>query len=180
MSPSRWLDQLNGIAPIFIDAAVRGAIVLLVALGLTYMLRRRSAAARHLVWVGAIVVQLVLPLFAIWGPRRDVPISNRVSTGAVTRGPSKAHHPLHRTQSRRASLLLALWILGAVIVLARLAVGTAMVASLARKGARVDDGSWLSLAQRVSATLQIDRPLTLLRSDKLGVPVTWGIRLWRT
>jgi beta-lactamase regulating signal transducer with metallopeptidase domain len=226
MSPSSWLDQLNDVAPIFVDAALRGAIVLLLALVLTYMLRRRSAAVRHLVWVGAIVVQLLLPLFAIWGPRWEVAISNRVASvlpvnlptsraeaptaseirdgGPTTPAPSGgvSAPPIEGAPAggRRATtssatanvaapqdntsdpapisgrlILLVLWILGAVIVLARLAVGTSMVATLARKGARVDDGSWLSLAQKLSSTLQIDRPLTLLRGDKLGVPVTWGI-----
>ena len=50
-----------------------------------------------------------------------------------------------------------------------------MVASLARKGNRVDDGNWLSLSQKLAKSLGIDRPLTLMRGDKLGVPVTWGI-----
>jgi beta-lactamase regulating signal transducer with metallopeptidase domain len=226
MSPSSWLDQLNDVAPIFVDAAVRGAVVLLLALVLTHMLRRRTAAARHLVWVGAIVVQLLLPLFAIWGPRWELAISNRVAsilpvnlptpgfeapttsqiggTGPTTPGPSggvtASAVEVQPSAARRTTsagpvipgtispldasdrapisgrvLLLVLWILGALIVLVRLAIGTSMVATLARKGARVDDGSWLSLAQKLSTTLQIDRPLTLLRGDKLGVPVTWGI-----
>ncbi|MDB4891084.1 MAG: peptidase BlaR1 [Gemmatimonadetes bacterium] len=222
MSPSSWLDQLNDVAPIFVDAALRGAVVLLLALVLTYTLRRRSAAARHLVWVGAIVVQLLLPLFAIWGPRWEVAVSSRLAsvlpvdlpttgvnaransdggsttpapTGGVSApsiaGASGARHVTSvssvtpsQTVTQEASdrapisgrlVLLVLWILGAVVVLVRLAVGTSMVATLARKGARVDDGSWLSLAQKLSSTLQIDRPLTLLRGDKLGVPVTWGI-----
>ena len=216
MSPSAWLDKLNAIAPVFVDAALRGAIVLLIALVLTHLLRRRSAAARHLVWVGAIVVQLLLPFFAIWGPRWEVSISNRIASvlpvelptpraiapaanvvrdaGATTPAPTPgiAAPPIPTVAERSATpaatpsdadrapisgrtVLLVLWVLGALIVLVRLAVGTSMVASLARKGARVDDGSWLSLAQKLSSTLKIDRPLTLLRGDKLGVPVTWGI-----
>jgi beta-lactamase regulating signal transducer with metallopeptidase domain len=226
MSPTSWLEKLDAFAPPFIDAAIRGAVVLLIALVVTHALRRRSAAARHLVWVGAIVVQLLLPLFAIWGPRWELAISSRIvsvlpidlpttgvtapstngvrdggpTTGAPDGGvtaptiheaPSGARQveqavPSVSSKRQDAStqsqplitgraLLLTLWALGALIVLARLAIGTTMVAKLARKGARVDDGSWLSLAQKLSNTLQIDRPLTLLRGDRLGVPVTWGI-----
>src|SRR5258705_1769584 len=47
------------------------------------------------------------------------------------------------------TLLIALWVLGAAAVLLRLAAGTIIVARLARRGARIDDGSWLSLAQRL-------------------------------
>lgn len=53
MSPATWIASLSAIAPAFIDAALRGAVVLLLALALAYALRRRTAAARHLVWVGA-------------------------------------------------------------------------------------------------------------------------------
>ena len=73
------------------------------------------------------------------------------------------------------TMLVALWALGAVAVLLRLAAGTFIVARLARRGARIDDGGWLSLAQRLANTLRIQRPLILLRGDRLGVPVTWGI-----
>ena len=80
MSPSLWLEKLNALAPAFIDAAVRGAVVLVIALVLTHLLRRRTAAARHLVWVGAIVVQLLLPLFAMWGPRWQLAIPERIAS----------------------------------------------------------------------------------------------------
>ena len=73
------------------------------------------------------------------------------------------------------TVLLTIWALGAAVVLLRLAMGTMIVARLARRGARVDDGGWLSLAQRLANTLRIQRPLILLRGDRLGVPVTWGI-----
>ena len=74
-----WLDRLDAIAPVFIEAAVRGAIVLLIALGISHLMRRGTAAARHLVWVGAIVVQLALPLFALWGPRWEVGVPRPVA-----------------------------------------------------------------------------------------------------
>ncbi len=213
---------MNAIASAILDAAVRGAVVLVAALALTHLLRRRSAAARHLVWVGAIVVQLLLPLFALWDgrPQWNVAIPSAVANVMpveIARAPAArvdVTMPAPTTQRDNSSqplqlqlninqpaptldagrqtslsnpagapapavtgkqLLLVLWIAGAVLIIIRLIVGTSMVAALARKGARVDDGNWLSLAQRLSNTLGIDRPLTLLRGQKLGVPVTWGI-----
>jgi beta-lactamase regulating signal transducer with metallopeptidase domain len=68
-----------------------------------------------------------------------------------------------------------LWILGTLVVLLRLAVGTWQVGRLAKNGDRVDDGEWLSLTQRLAKGLGITRPLTLLRGDSLAVPVTWGV-----
>ena len=218
MSPATWIASLSAIAPAFIDAALRGAVVLLLALALAYALRRRTAAARHLVWVGAIVVQLALPLFALWGPqwRLAVPASVAmmspvtlpisVAAGAAPsttttttftegaepllragrraratptdietpRSPARETAPVRGNAVTGRTILLALWLFGALVILARLAIGTSIVAALARRGARVDDGSWLALVQRTSTALQIDRPLTLLRGDKLGVPVTWA------
>src|SRR5256885_8653997 len=80
MSAATWLHRLDTIAPALTDAAVRGVVVFLVALLITHLMRRRTAAARHLVWVGAIVVQLALPLFALWGPRWQVAIPTTVSS----------------------------------------------------------------------------------------------------
>lgn len=68
-----------------------------------------------------------------------------------------------------------LWIIGTMLVLLRLAIGTWRVGQLAKHGDRVDDGEWLSLTQRLAKGLGISRPLTLLRGDSLAVPVTWGV-----
>src|SRR4029079_11409868 len=73
------------------------------------------------------------------------------------------------------SIIAALWFLGALVVLLRLAVGTWRVNQLAREGSRVEDGVWLSLTQRLANRLGVSRPLTLLRGERLAVPVTWGI-----
>ena len=72
-------------------------------------------------------------------------------------------------------ILAGLWLLGCVAVLVRLALGTATVSRMAIRGQRVTDEKWLGLLHRLAVTLNISRPLTLLRGDALGVPVTWGI-----
>src|SRR2546423_3702974 len=75
----------------------------------------------------------------------------------------------------RLAVVAAIWFVGATLVLLRLALGTWQVGRLARVGARVEDGAWLSLTQRLANRLGVSRPLTLLRGDRLAVPVTWGI-----
>ena len=62
-----------------LDAALRGAVVLLAALALTVLLHRRSAALRHAIWAGAIAAQLVLLGLALWGPRWRVAAPEVVS-----------------------------------------------------------------------------------------------------
>ncbi|HKW47162.1 MAG TPA: M56 family metallopeptidase [Gemmatimonadaceae bacterium] len=67
------------------------------------------------------------------------------------------------------------WLIGALGILGRFLAGTFAVSRLARRSERVEDGRWLSLAQRVAIRLGVARPMTLLRSGRFDVPVTWGI-----
>lgn len=45
-----------------LDTAIRGTFILLAALAATALMRRRSAAARHLVWLAALTALLLLPV----------------------------------------------------------------------------------------------------------------------
>lgn len=81
----------------------------------------------------------------------------------------------HRSATWWLRTLAIVWLLGAIAILARFLAGTLAVSRLARRSARVEDGRWLSLAQRVSIRLGVARPLTLLRSGRFGIPVTWGV-----
>jgi beta-lactamase regulating signal transducer with metallopeptidase domain len=194
-------------------AAVRGAVILLVALVATQLLRRRSAAARHAIWSGAIAAQLVVLALGLWGPHwrvatppavadavapvmaipsadgarpvssvhSDVPTFDVGVRRGTDTAASAAMLPVHAPAASPApplaghAVLLLLWLAGALFVVLRLAAGTVMVAMLARRGARVDDGHWLSLAQKLANTLGIDRPLILMRGSAVAVPITWGI-----
>ena len=49
---------------LLVDSAVKGAVLLLLAALATLMLRRDSAATRHLVWLLAIDALLVVPAFS--------------------------------------------------------------------------------------------------------------------
>ena len=86
--------------------------------------------------------------------------------------------PTTTTSSTRPGIvpiIAAIWLVGMLLVLLRLAFGTWRVGQLARDGARVEDGMWLSLTQRLANRLGVTRPLILLRGERLAVPVTWGI-----
>ena len=67
--------QLAALFAVLVDAALRGSVILLAALAATRLMKRRSAAARHLVWVVALASMLSLPLLARVLPAwRVVPI----------------------------------------------------------------------------------------------------------
>ena len=95
---------------------------------------------------------------------------NFLSEPAAVGSPVLVSHPISTF-----ALIATIWFVGATLVLLRLALGTWQVGRLARVGARVEDGAWLSLMQRLANRLGVTRPLTLLRGDRLAVPVTWGI-----
>ena len=109
---------------------------------------------------------------------RAQPIIGREATDADAKAPAiTAPSPTTVGLSRPSSvaILAAIWLIGAVLVLLRLALGTWRVGQLARDGDRVEDGVWLSLTQRLANRLGVSRPLTLLRGESLAVPITWGI-----
>ncbi|MEQ1828832.1 MAG: M56 family metallopeptidase, partial [Pirellula sp.] len=54
------------------DSAIKGSVILLGAACLAVMLKRDSAAMRHLVWLVAIVAMLVLPVFSLVLPQWQV------------------------------------------------------------------------------------------------------------
>ena len=50
---------------LLVDSAVKGSVILLGAGCLAVMLKRDSAAMRHLVWLVAIVAMLVIPVLSV-------------------------------------------------------------------------------------------------------------------
>lgn len=97
------------------------------------------------------------------------------TSAPITAKPSLLNSLVARAKASDLSPIVMLWLLGSIVVLLRLAVGTWKVGRLAKQGDRVDDGEWLSLTQRLANKIGITRPLILLRGDRLAVPVTWGV-----
>jgi beta-lactamase regulating signal transducer with metallopeptidase domain len=219
-------SSIQSALPLLIDAALKGAILVLVAAGAAYLLRKRSASSRHAVWTAAVVGHLAIPALVLTLPAWRMPVlpaapwiqpasapsvlsvpdrPSSTSGSAVT--PKSAAEPAVSSpattpavsapgtapQSEKTGasvpstsanklapvgfipIVASIWFAGALLVLLRLAIGTWRVNQLSRDGVRVEDGVWLSLAQRLANRLGVTRPLILLRGERLAVPVTWGI-----
>jgi len=216
-------SSVQSVLPLLIDAALKGAILVIIAASAAYLLRKRSAASRHAVWTAAVIGHLAIPAFILILPAWKVPVlpaapwmrtqpaasvaprsvndreapvrtpnvaAPRTGAQSTAITPGK-EAPSGQVSNRSASipstsskarigagiipLLATIWFAGAIFVLLRLAIGTWKVGQLARDGARVEDGVWLSLAQRLANRLGVTRPMILLRGERLAVPVTWGI-----
>jgi beta-lactamase regulating signal transducer with metallopeptidase domain len=219
-------SSIQSALPLLIDAALKGAILVLVAAGAAYLLRKRSASSRHAVWTAAVIGHIAIPALvltlpawrmpvlpaapwiqpasapfvigvadrpssspaAIATPKSgvDLPVSSHASIPGVSApgNTSQGEKTGGSIPSARATIraplgfipiLATIWFVGALLVLLRLAIGTWRVNQLSREGVRVEDGVWLSLAQRLANRLGVTRPLILLRGQRLAVPVTWGI-----
>ena len=57
-----------------IGVAVKGIVLLLVAGGLTLLMRRASAAAKHSVWTAALIALLVMPFLSSHTPSISIPV----------------------------------------------------------------------------------------------------------
>lgn len=161
---------------------MKGAAIVLLALAVNALLRRRPAAVRHAVWSVAVIAQLLVPLAGRVPLARALEVSVPVRLTAATTAPepARADRPaaaVPPAPSRPFPIAEALLLMigaGAVVLLLRLAAGTLSVLRITRRSPRVVDGAWLEIVQRHCESLQLARPVTLVRCEGLHVPVTWG------
>jgi hypothetical protein len=83
-------------SPLLVDSAVKGTALLVVATVAAVILRRDSAATRHLVWLLAMVAMLVVPVLSAMLPRwRVLPEWVRIApeTAVMSTGPPSTTRP---------------------------------------------------------------------------------------
>jgi beta-lactamase regulating signal transducer with metallopeptidase domain/HEAT repeat protein len=184
---------LSAAAIIALVALLKVTCVLAAALGVTALMRRHSAAARHLVWLVASIATLVLPLWSAWSPvplRVLPPAAPRPATvateGSVVQAPAVSHvasprdavpDVLPAPPSPRVGIgavLLGLWSLGTVVLLARLAVGAWLVRRVVR-GARVlEQPDWQRPFYEIADRLGLDVEPRLVQSTQVRMPFATG------
>ncbi|HWK89260.1 MAG TPA: M56 family metallopeptidase [Longimicrobium sp.] len=183
-----------------LDAAVRGTIILLAALGGTALMRRSSASARHLVWLAALTAILMLPLARRVVPEwRVVPVPTAarsaflpapaatqaapapaVPSPEIQAAPSTASaasapaQPAPAPVDWKAAALL-LWAVGAALFFARLVYGLARVQWIERRAVELTDDRWVRLTDGLARRLRLGRIVRLLREPGATVPMTWGV-----
>lgn len=193
---------MTSLLPWLIDAALKSTALLLVVFGLTLLLRRASAAVRHLVWGLGVAGALALPLVSAvlpWrlavlpsrpvavtspAPDLDLTIADAAipapapSTGSTERlSPPPADETVSSWRfPGTAPTLVALWIAGAVLALAHLGLGALSAWRLARRAAPLGQVSpWGALLHQLKAQLGVRAPVRLLLSDRTPLPATWGL-----
>jgi len=180
-----------------LSIAVKATVLLAVALGLQQLLKRRSSAAtRHVVLALAVVSLLLLPVATIlapeWGLMHREPVgptADNVATGreATAASPSEpiAVSPSSRSSvtpanargidvASESSAILLVYVVGAGVVLLRLLLQRLAIRRFLRSTTIIEDAGWRTLFDRCAATMNVRRPVRLLRSCQQNVPLAAG------
>ena len=156
---------------LLLEAALRATVIAVVAAGVLWSLRVRAAAVRHRVWTVVMLAMLTLPLAVAWAPDvslRVLPPTYSETSGAVAPTLDSIGTAVAATEPANARLaeltpapswnwrawVVAIYLAGAAILLARLAIGTVRVRLLARE-AKVVNG--------------------VLTSSRIATPFTFGL-----
>jgi beta-lactamase regulating signal transducer with metallopeptidase domain len=209
--------------------SIKSSLIVLLAAAINRILRRRTAALRHIVWTAALASTILIALIGAALPAwHIVPVPQRLATFASTasaqietvrtveslvnaptaqivepparnlrvkhtqraapvssaspvaapaanlsKASAHAHSSADSTNWRM--VMLVAWLFGAAMMLARYVISSVRVRQLLRHSQRVLAQEWLSLEQRVSNAFGIERPVILLTSEHVDVPITCGV-----
>jgi TonB family protein len=183
----RWYEPVW--LSFFASAALKSTVVLGLAWVATVLLRRRSAAARHLVWTAALAAVLALPFLSVGLPELRVPVNLPALTFQTTTTASA-----NAEATLRSSVLPAvseakpqgakwhvdwalwamlLWATGATIALGQMIVAAAAMARARAKARRYPHEDF----DRLAAELEIGHAVPVLEAREGSMPMTFG--LWR-
>lgn len=182
---------------LLIDNTVRITLIMLVGLGARFVLRRRSAAVRHWVLAVSILCAAAAPMLGVVAPVWEIGMfstppaavtapesssavitTETFSTDRASAG--EALPPLRASGARplgagTAAWLGLTWVVGAAISLLVLFAGLGHLTWLASRARRIEEGRWADLANEVAAAVELQRPVTILRSEHPTLLVTWGV-----
>lgn len=181
--------------PVLMSATLKVTLLLAASVLLALALKRRSAAIRHALWCTALFSSLFF-LTGVNGLERwqvpILPVEFMVSAPAAITPEIEAaplsiagNQAVSETQSLTETggpsslltlptVLLFVWLLGVLLVIARLLVGTLRVRRLVREAAPLEDPAWVKLSRELSQQIRLRRRVRLLRSRENLVPLTCG------
>jgi TonB family protein len=176
---------------LFVNAALKSTAILALAWLASRLLRRNSAAARHLVWTAAAAALLALPLLTVGLPALHLPgLAVPVNTGllfqtTVRGGASEATRPAIRAavnaplsdRSAPAPLpwrryVMFAWGAGAAFGLLQMAIAAIAVARVRRVAVPASDAT---LCQTLAESLGIPHSVEVLEAPAGTMPMTFGL-----
>ena len=178
-----WISYLAG-------AALKSSALLLVAWMATRLLRRRSAAVRHLIWTGAAAAVLALPFLTAGLPPLALPGADRIAALAPnitfrSDATSTADRQAPGATPGRAAgaatpgwhpdwklIVVSVWAAGTAIGLMQMLVAAALLGRK-RRQARVHPAAAEGFA--LARTLGVDHPVRFLEGPADSMPMVFGL-----
>ena len=198
LSPELRLDFAGQGLGLLLQATLKGTLILLSALVLNLLLRRSSAALRHLVWTLGLGAMLLLPIFSLTLPAWKVPAISPVLADSANARPEPGREesaavfpdpqalgpqptttlgPRANGAGRYRTLawgILFFYVIGVVLVAMRVAVGEIRVRRLVSCSRPFDLDQANFILAKICARLGISRHVRIRISPEVGLPFTWG------
>ena len=168
---------------VLLVSLLKASLVLALAQLNASAVRRMSAAAKHLLLTAGLAAFLVIPLFAWLAPEWRVAVETLPDPATLRAAMPVASNPLPlgntvsdspRTLGLGEAAAL-LWTLGASAVFLHLIRSAIRVRSIVAE-AVPPSARLAGLLAETRARLAIAAPVRLFRSDRIHVPMVWGVR----
>ena len=183
-----------------VDTLIKTTLLLALVAIAAHLLRRRSAALRHLLWTLGIAGLLAIPVVIAVMPFRlrilPAATGQPASPSQERSNPSpsgKASAPVSQPRLSFVSeqeptaataeppqamdvtrVLLIAWLAGVLILIARYVLGYVIVRRIARRASPITDAPWLQLADRGARFFATSTP-DLRRSEEVAMPFACGL-----
>ncbi|MFC1452870.1 M56 family metallopeptidase [Verrucomicrobiota bacterium] len=161
------IPTLPDVASLLLDTWVKGAVMLCLAGTACLLLRRASAAYRHMVWSLALAALLLLPLLWMVVPKWQLAVLPSITTASA---PEKADAAMRWTD-----WVVLCWGVGAVAVALPMIGGLAAVRAMLGRAIPVRHRKWLGVLDEARRRLGLRRGVRLVWMEPGRVPLTWGL-----
>ncbi len=150
-------------------------------------LRGRSAALRHQVWGLGIVGALALPFLATFLPAFHVGAPGNATADVATVAGTNAATPAGMSVaantassvswlSKPASVVLALWALGSLLILVKLLAGLTRLVWTASRSKPIFEENWMRTLTDLSESFGVGRSVRMFQcASPAAMPLTWGV-----
>jgi beta-lactamase regulating signal transducer with metallopeptidase domain len=159
--------------------------VLFVAVGLlSLVMARRSATLRHLLWLAALALAVLMPLAVLYLPSQALIALPGLPT-RLMQAPDPSRALLASAGggvragvtfvAAQSCVLVTLWMVGALGLMAREALARVGLVRWVQRARPLQSCRWAASLQLVSEEEGFERVVRVLESDDLRAPCTWGI-----
>jgi beta-lactamase regulating signal transducer with metallopeptidase domain len=173
----------------------KATIILVVALGITRLMQRASAGARHLVWLATLGALLLIPAVTTWAPLRVAvlpsvasgtpaqpvaaavarQVADAVVPAAVVTPQAVARTPIARWAIRGVELAVAIWAAVVLLILGSFAWSGLAVRRIVRHARTLDGPTWVTPLVEVADRMGLDATPGLLVSSHTKMPFACGV-----